>query len=103
MHEKAANKAGSKEAQRVAEALRMMMRPPEQAIEAMFLRPSPQELYRTQTRHAAALERAHQYSQAQRYWLEAGTHAACTPDRHWCESRAAWCGRQSAGDDNRPA
>lgn len=85
---KAGDNAGRQAAQQA------IVQPTEQALEAMFSQPTPREVYRTQARHAAALERARQYRQAQRYWLEAGMNASNAHDRHWCESRAALCGRQ---------
>lgn len=99
---KVGSNAGRQAAQQVVGALQAIVQPTEQALEAMFSQPTPREVYRTQARHAAALERSHQYRQAQRYWLEAGMNASNAPDRHWCESRAAWCGRQGA-DDSRQA
>lgn len=67
----------------------------EQALADMFTQHSPRELYRMQTHRAAELERARQFPQAQRLWLMAATYAYFDIDRHWCDARAAWCGRQT--------
>ncbi|MEL5428870.1 ANR family transcriptional regulator [Serratia nevei] len=66
-----------------------------EALSALFMTPTTRERYRDLAGRAAYLEREGQYRQAQRLWLQALSFALCSLDRHWCDARAAWCGRQT--------
>ncbi|MBN3043465.1 ANR family transcriptional regulator [Pectobacterium brasiliense] len=46
--------------------------------------------YLTAANHAAAYERAHDFTQAKMMWLAALRHAN-TKDSGWCELRAEFC------------
>ncbi|HFI5337037.1 TPA: ANR family transcriptional regulator [Serratia liquefaciens] len=43
----------------------------------------------------ASLERGGLYAQAATYWAQAAESALTDRQRHWCESRQAWCERRA--------
>lgn len=74
-----------------------------EALVALFARPSLREQYHSATHNAAALERQGHYALAGEVWQGAALLAMDSIGRHWCESRAQWCQRRQTETRGRRA